>query len=304
MGEAMLTVAPARVGPLAQSRHADLSMAGAEATVAIGVRRLGHRTTWVSRLGDDAAGELVRNRLRGEGVQVVAATGPGPTGLMIKERPRAHVRHVSYYRTGSAAAALSVADVPESLDAAVVHVSGITPALSDSARQATRALVERARAAGALVSLDVNYRSALWSPAAAGECLRGLVRHADVAFAGVDEAALVLGTPDRDPARLAAAVQALGPATAVVTDGPRGSVLADETGVSAVPAVATVEVDPFGAGDAFVAGFLATVLDGGPPLEAVRRAAHVAALAVAAEGDWEGLPTAADLVADDRDIRR
>ena len=292
LGEVMVSLSANRIGPLRGARQLDVSAAGSEANVAIGVVRLGHSASWLSRLGADEFGELVRATLRGQGVTVCAAADPSaPTGLMVKERRTGDVGRVLYYRSGSAASRLGPADLPLALieSARILHVTGITPALSHSAADAVRHAVSVARAAGVTVSLDVNYRARLWDPSAAAVELRSLARQADLVFASVDELAVV--DADGDPERLLAE----GVHTVVVTDGAKGAYSVTAAGVVRQPAFPVRVVDPVGAGDAFVAGYLAGLLDDLDEPARMRQAAAAAAICVSAEGDWEGLPTTAEL---------
>jgi 2-dehydro-3-deoxygluconokinase len=202
---------------------------------------------------------------------------------------------VAYYRRGSAGSRLEPADLPlDTLRAAgVLHVTGITPALSPSARAATFAAIEEARAAGVPVSLDVNHRAALWSADEAGPVLAELAARADVLFAGDDEAALLGATGD--PEAIVKALSAYGPAQVVLKLGARGALAAVDSELLRVPAHAVVAVDPVGAGDAFVGGYLAELLLGADVASRLRTAAACGAFAVTVPGDWEGLPTRRDL---------
>ncbi|GLY87989.1 sugar kinase [Actinoallomurus iriomotensis] len=299
LGEAMVTFTPEQIGSLRHVRSLTASMAGSEATVAIAVRRLGHPATWVSRLGDDEPGELVLDRMRAEDLTLYVRRGPGPTGLMLKESPRAGARRAHYYRSGSAAASLRPDDLPPGLveSAAVLHVSGITMALGESPRHTVRSAVDRARAAGAMVSFDVNHRRRLWSATDARAHVTELLPHVDIAFASVSEARLLLDGATINVHDLADALRELGPGAVVVTDGPAGAVVADDHGTVHIPALAATEIDPFGAGDAFVGGSIAGLLDGMKLADAAALGSAVAAQAVAAPGDWEGLPTRGELAA-------
>jgi 2-dehydro-3-deoxygluconokinase len=292
LGEVMVSLSANRIGPLRGARQLDVSVAGSEANVAIGVVRLGHSASWLSRLGADEFGELVRGTLRGQGVTVCAPADPSaPTGLMVKERRTGDVGRVLYYRSGSAASRLGPADLPLALieSARVLHVTGITPALSRSAADAVRHAVSLARAAGVTVSLDVNYRARLWDPSAARVELSALARLADLVFASADELAMV--DADCDPERLLAD----GVHAVVVTDGSKGAYSVTAAGVVRQPAFPVRVVDPVGAGDAFVAGYLAGLLDDLDEPARMRQAAAAAAICVGAEGDWEGLPSTAEL---------
>ncbi|RSM47187.1 sugar kinase [Actinoplanes sp. ATCC 53533] len=295
LGETMGLVAADGIGSLEYARDFRFGIGGAESNVAVGVSRLGGSATWLGRVGPDAAGDLIERRLRAEGVHTVAIRDRAFTGLMVKHRRTAGLVHIDYHRTGSAGSRLAPADVPADLLSAarILHVTGITPALSDTARATVFHAVETARAAGVTVSVDVNYRGKLWSRYDAAPVLRDLVSRADVVFAGPDEAALVLGATEAPAAGLAA----LGPTEVVIKDGPRGctGLIAGER--YAVQALAVTVVDPVGAGDAFVAGYLAERLAGLAPAQRLATAVAVGAFAVTVPGDCEGLPSRADLAA-------
>lgn len=298
VGEAMLTVTARNIGPLRMATDAALSFAGSEATVAIGARRLGNDSCWVSRLGDDEAAALIRTRMHGEGVRVVARTDEArPTGLMLKERRSAETRRVSYYRQNSAASALSPDDLPAGIaeEAAFFHATGITAALSPSAADTVRAGITRANRAGVRVSFDVNHRSRLWPEDVARNTLLPLLPEIDTLFASVEEASLLLGTDAAPSVEVCTALRAFGPSTVVLTDGAHGSWWADGRTAGFQPATEAVTVDPFGAGDVFVAGFLSALLDGADNGEASSFASRAAAVAVATEGDWEGIPERRDV---------
>jgi 2-dehydro-3-deoxygluconokinase len=304
-GETMALVAPPGAEPLRHTTTLALSTGGAESNVAIGLARLGVRASWYGRVGDDALGGRVVRDVRGEGVAVHAVVDPAaPTGLMVKERRGPAVR-VSYYRRHSAGSRLCAADVPDAAvaGARILHVTGITPALSATARAAVSHAVAVARAAGTVVSLDLNHRRALWADADFGATIRSLLPSVDVVFAGAEEAALVVGPGT--PAAQASALAALGPAQAVLKLGAEGALCWADGTVVAAPAVPVTVVDPVGAGDAFVAGWLAEHLaDPADVRAALRTATACGALACTAPGDWEGTPFRPDLVPHEGDLVR
>jgi 2-dehydro-3-deoxygluconokinase len=295
LGETMAVLAPERVGPLRAATSGRLTVAGAESTVAIGVCRLGGTARWVGSLGEDELGELVIARLRAEGVDVRAERRTAATGLMIKERRTAATTRVHYYRAGLAGSQLAADQVNAAVlgESRWLHVTGITPALSPSAAEAVEAAVDAAVAAGTKVSFDVNHRTRLWSSDEAAGPLRGLAERADVVFATRSEAELLTGRPTRDDA---AAVRQLADVTAgtvVLKRGDQG-VLALEAGTRRSleqAAYPVTVIDPVGAGDAFVAGYLAEASREGTLEACLRLGAAVAAVAISCDGDWEGLPT-------------
>ncbi|WP_369255502.1 sugar kinase [Geodermatophilus amargosae] len=302
LGETMALLWPPEVGPLRHAPSLRLGVAGAESNLAVGAVRLGVPATWLGRVGDDEFGRLVATTLRGQGVTTTAVVDPGaPTGLMVKERRTARATRVLYYRSGSAGSRLGPGDLDPAViaGARVLHVTGITPALSASARAAVFAAVEEAVAAGVPVSLDLNYRSALWSAGEAGPVLRELVRRADVVLATEEEARLVVDAPD-DRA-LVAALAALGPRHVLLKQGAAGSLSGIEDRLYRVPARTVPVVDPVGAGDAFGAGYLSGLCRGLDAEERLGLATTAGAFAVSVPGDWEGLPSLADLALLDQD---
>lgn len=296
VGETMVLLTQAEAGRLRHATSLNLGIGGAESNVAIGVARLGLSSAWIGRVGADELGELVISRIRGEGVRVHATRDATvPTALMIKEHPTASLTRVHYYRAGGPGSRLRPGDLPAEafVGAGVLHLSGITSALSSTAHETVLAAIDRARGVGAIVSLDINYRAALWSAEEACVTLRDLAARADVLFAGDDEAKL-LGA-DGLPEALAQQLAALGPQQVIIKLGSRGAVaLADGEQLTTEP-VPVRAVDSVGAGDAFVAGYLSELLCGAPLVDRLTTAAACGAFAVTSPGDWEGLPTRADL---------
>ncbi|GAA4596517.1 sugar kinase [Planotetraspora phitsanulokensis] len=276
-----------------------LSVAGAESNVAIGLARLGHRVRWTGLVGADETGELVLRTLRAEGVDVSHARsdGRGPTGLILFERRIGDLTRVIYHRAGSAASYLDTADVLPALDPAprLLHVTGITPALGLGPAAAVDAAVRAAADAGVQVCLDVNHRSRLWSRDTAAEVLRPLASRLSVVIASDDELELVAPASATTEHERVAALLDAGVSEVVVkrgADGASGHTLAETLHVKARRVPVT---DLVGAGDAFVAGHLSGLLDGLDLAGCLERAVTAGAFAVASPGDWEGLPTRAEL---------
>ena len=294
LGETMVSL---RTGtPLRLGGTLSMTMAGAESNVAIGLTRLGHAVRWGGRVGADELGAYILRTLRAESVAVdtVVVDPERSTGLMLAERRVADVSRVSYYRAGSAGSAFSAADAAASLAEAprILHLTGITPALSASAAEAVSEAVRLARRAGALVSVDVNYRSKLWPPEEARPVLSELVRSAHIVIASEDELALV--APE-DESRAADDLAASGVTQLVIKRGARGATVWHDGEEHHAAAIRIPVLDTIGAGDAFTAGYLSGVLDGLPPAAALSRGTATGAFAVAALGDWEGLPTRDEL---------
>jgi 2-dehydro-3-deoxygluconokinase len=323
IGESLGLLVPDRPGRLAHVPHLRLGFGGAESNVAIGVARLGGRSAWVGRVGGDGLGELITRGIRAEGVEVHASVDPdAATALMIKERPRPGSSRVTYYRSVQAGSRLTAADIPDGVieRAAILHVTGISAGLGEGPLAAVHAAIDRAKAAGVIVSFDVNHRSALWrnvgdgndgdgntgasgsgngsnggSGRDAGAAYRELAARSDIVFAGDDEAALFTGR--RDPREQLEAIRGLGVACAVIKLGEHGAIVSEGDTVSARDAVRVDVVDTVGAGDAFVAGWLAETAAGASLEHRLETAVQCGALACTVDGDWEAAPTRADVTA-------
>jgi 2-dehydro-3-deoxygluconokinase len=295
LGEALVALVADEGRPLVDPGSFIPFVAGAEANVAMGLARLGRSVSFVGRVGADGLGHMVRNHLRGEGVDVqwLRDDADAPTGALARDRRSLPHCEVVYLRRGSAASRLEPADVEAAGEtiagAQWLHLTGITPALSPTCRAAVRSALQFARAGAVRVSLDVNLRRRLWSDREAAPVLAELAERCDVVIAGEDEAMLLCGSAD--PAVLADRFGV----EAVVKRGARGAAgwrkgeAAEEAGIPVTP------IDVVGAGDAFTAGYLDALLDGSGLGEALRRANACGAIAVAAVGDATGLPTRGEL---------
>lgn len=296
VGEGLISLVAASAGPLEDCRTFHRSLAGAEWNTAIALASAGIRTAVVSRVGDDGFGRFLLSELRRHGVDdsAVEIDRDAPTGLYVKElapRPDGAVDGtMHYYRTGSAASAMS----PETLaapaasallgSAALVHTSGITPALSATTRAAQETLFT-GRSTDRLLSFDVNWRRALWRgrEAEGMALLTELAHRADIVFCTRLDAEAVFGTAD--PQALRDLLP--GPRYLILTD-PRGAVAFDgaERAQSDAPAAPVVET--IGAGDAFAAGFLAGILTGLSLTGSLARAQRIATRALTSTRDHIG----------------
>ena len=294
IGESMALFVPAEPGPPDEVRTWLRTIGGAESNVACHLPALGVPSGWVSAVGDDPFGRSLVREIASAGVDVsgVVTDPVRPTGLYVKESG-AGGSPVRYYRAGSAASGLG----PELLSrlnfdgVRVLHLSGITPSLSDSCLALVRALLERPRG-DLLVSFDVNHRPALWAGRDLS-VLAELAGQADLVLTGDDEAERVWGTGD--PVRLRSLLPK--PRTLVVKHGERGATLVEgDAEPLFAPALKVDVVEPVGAGDAFAAGFLAATLRGADPLTRLRRG-HLQAAATLLTQDDVGAPLPEDVVA-------
>jgi len=290
LGETMVSLRSE--GPLTIPGALTARIAGAESNVCVGLARLGHAVRWVSRVGDDPYGRALVGALRAENVDVtgVVVDPSRPTGLMVAEQRTADLTTVSYYRAGSAASALGPEDVVRLGPARILHVTGITPALSPSAGVAVARAVEDT--SYSLVSLDVNHRARLVDRDALAALLRPLLGHVSLVVGSHDELEIVADGGARElVARGIEVVETRGGDGAAAWV-PRADGTAE---VVEVPALPVTVVDTVGAGDAFTAGYLSATLDGLPTAQRLARATGVAAFCVSTRGDYAGLPTRAEL---------
>lgn len=294
----MALVYPA--GPVGLDAGSELrmDMAGAEANLCIGLSRLGHRAMFISRVGDDPFGARIRAQLILEKVEVhgLITDAEAPTGVFFRENLADGQRRVYYYRSGSAASHLGPEDVRQEWFAGVkiVHLTGITPALSKSCAEACRKAIRLAKDVGALVSFDPNYRPRLWDEETARKSLLPFIEQADLLLMGHEDARAILCAEGSEDCLLAAA--AIGPQVVVLKQAERGALAWMGGKIIHVPAYPVERVlDPVGAGDGFDAGFLAGWLRGFTMEESLRLGARVGAAAVGVFGDYHGYPHAEEI---------
>lgn len=293
LGESMVMLVPQRRGRLVDGHPFTAAVGGAESNVACYLARLDVPARWVSRVGDDAFGRLVLDSVAGAGVDTdgVVVDAALPTGCYVKELDEGSTR-VRYYRGGSAASAMGP-ELAESAglgSASVLHLSGITAALSASCRALMDRLTHRARG-DTLVSFDANWRPALWPDGEGPEVTARLARRADLVYVGRDEAAAMWGLDE--PAEIAAFLEH--PPALVVKDAERGATLLRGDQRTWVPSLRVDVVEPVGAGDAFAAGFIAGTLAGLPDHRRLRLGHAVAASALGTPHDLGTLPELEEL---------
>ncbi|MFI9047642.1 sugar kinase [Streptomyces sp. NPDC053427] len=296
LGESMVTFLPTTAGRLADVPAFERAIGGAESNVACGLAAAGHRAKWVGRVGADGFGDHLVAAIAAYGVDTgaVRRDPARPTGIYFRTAgDRATDAHeVAYYRAGSAASAMAVANMD--LDAVrsgrVLHLSGITAALSGDCLALTRELTVRRTAGRPLVSFDVNHRPGLWRDAAdvGPEVLLDFARGADLVFVGEDEARDAWGITGGPDAVRAALPE---PALLIVKRGAAGAVAYDRHGTRhAEPAPRVEVVAAVGAGDAFAAGFLSATLRGLPVRTRLRHGHLWAAAALTVPGDLAAPP--------------
>ncbi|WP_236783041.1 sugar kinase [Arthrobacter sp. QXT-31] len=301
----MLT--PAQAVPLHQATELHCGIGGAESNVAMGLAAMGMDTHWIGRVGRDGFGTRILRELEDHGVGVsgVEVDDFLPTGLYVKVPAQDSDPHggssVLYYRQGSAASAMGPAmlgnpAVSSLLDnAALIHLSGITAALSPECLELVETVLTEPRDGG-LISFDVNWRAALWA-GRDRSVLQRLANLADIVLVGKDEAGNAFGTTDEaelrsmlpDPEVLVIKNEAI---SAIALT--RGDSAGDGTREE-VPALSVAVVEPVGAGDSFAAGYLSGMLFGLGQKASLRRGHVAAACTLTVHGDRGPLPDAAQL---------
>ena len=300
IGETMVMFAPEEAGRLRYIENYRKKIAGAESNVAITVSRLGRHAGFISALGDDEFGRFIYGELMSEGVDVsqIRFDAGHATGIMFKQIHMQRETSVYYYRANSAASHMTPDIVHDSYfhDCKLLHITGITPALSSDCRDTLWQAIHTARSHGARISFDPNLRLKLWSAEEAKPVLIQLVQAADIVLPGLDECNLLYGTdtPEGHADRLLRE----GASIAVIKLGNKGAFVASRKGAfHAAPYPVAQILDPIGAGDAFAAGFLTGLLEGQTLQESARMANAMGALALASYDDYQSLPDRRELAA-------
>ena len=288
LGEVLLRLAVPAPQRIETAQQLDVQIGGAEANVAAAAARLGLSTAWISALPDNAWGDRVLRELIGHGVDCagvrrIAGARLGVYFLEYATAPRP-IR-VLYDRRDSAFARLG----PDDVDwepvrrARVVHLSGITPALGAT----SRALIDRAlQEVRCELSFDLNYRATLWSGDQARAFTTPILPRVRYLFIGAEEARVVFGI-DGEPEHVLTALARLAPqASIALMQGADGCTVLHDGRILRPRRRHPVElVDPIGAGDAYVGGFLWATLTGRAVEDAIDAGQAVAALKCSMWGD-------------------
>jgi len=299
IGEPMGLLMARKPGPLSRADSYDLAACGAELNVAIGLKRLGHPASYMTKLGRDPFGSVVLSCIRenGIGTELISYSDDHTTGFMLKGLALEGDPEIFYYRKGSAASTLSPADV-DCIDFSsyrLLHMTGILPPLSDSCLAASFEAMKQARKAGLMVTFDPNLRPQLWKDTdTMVTCINQLALMADIVFPGVKEGLILTGSSDPDAISdfyLSKGVKAV-----ITKVGSKGAYVATPQGRTMVPGFHVDKVvDTVGAGDGFAAGCLSAILEGASFVDAARRGNAVGAIQVTVRGDNNGLPTPGQL---------
>lgn len=269
---------------------------GDTSNAAIAAARQGARVGYLSAIGDDVYGDMLRELWAREGVDHAGVrTDPEAFTAVyfVNHDERGH--HFSFFRRGSAASRLRPHDLPREriAQARVLHLSGISAAISESACDTCFAAVAIAREAGVQVSVDTNLRLKLWPLARARAVLRELIGLSDVCLPSLEDIAAISGL--EDPEALVDYCHDLGAGTVALKLGAQGALVSDGRARTRIAPHACRSVDATGAGDTFGGALLARLVAGDGLEAAARYAAVAAALSTQGYGAVEPIPMAAQV---------
>ncbi|MCM3118531.1 sugar kinase [Neobacillus sp. MER 74] len=298
-GEAMAMFMANHPGPLHEVSQFTRELAGAETNVAIGLARLGLRSGWASKVGNDAFGKFVIERIKNENVDTghVLIDPHYPTGFQLKSMVLEGDPEVQYFRKGSAASHLNCEDFNEEYfqHAKHMHMTGIPLALSESTRAFAKQALTFMKKNGKKVSFDPNLRPTLW--ASQEEMVREINEvafQADYVLPGITEGEILTGF--KEPREIASFYLEKGVELVVIKLGAEGAFYKTATEEGTVRGFHVEKVvDTVGAGDGFAVGVISGLLEGLNVQDAVLRGNAIGALAVQSPGDNDGYPTKAVL---------
>lgn len=298
-GEPMAMFTAEEEGSLEEVELFRRSLAGAEVNVCTGLTRLGHNVSYVTKLGEDPMGKYIKNFLNREGIGTEFLTFDSvyKTATMLKSKVSKGDPVTAYYRKGSAFSHMNSEDIEKINfeDVKLVHVTGIPPALSESCREATYRLIERAKEHGVFITFDPNLRPSLWeSEEVMVKIINDLSAKCDLILPGTGEGRVLAGT--ENPEEIADFYQHLGINEVIVKLGSRGAYVRSgsksfyQSGIKVEKVIDTV-----GAGDGFAVGIISGKLEDLSLEESVIRANAIGAIQVTFVSDNEGLPTRKEL---------
>jgi 2-dehydro-3-deoxygluconokinase len=270
---------------------------GDTSNFAIAAARQGARVGYLSALGDDPYGAMLRRLWTAEGVDHAdVPTDPEAFTAIYFVTHDAQGHHFHFFRKGSAASRLTPAQLPREriAQARVLHLSGISLAISESACETGFAAMEVARAAGVAVSFDTNLRLKLWPLARAREVMSEALRRCDIALPSLDDVRALTGLDDPDA--LVDHCLALGARIVALKLGEAGALVASAQERHRIAPHPCQPVDATGAGDTFGGAFVARWVAGDTLLQAGRYAAAAAALSTQGYGAVEPIPYAQQVV--------
>ena len=298
-GEALSVFISSDTDSVMSAKKFERVTAGAEVNVAVTLSRLGLKSAYFSRFGNDQLGSVMLADIAAEGVDISLAKRVNSfTAAMVRNPGKAAPVEISYLRKGSAASTIEPADILDSYisSARWLHTTGITCAISQSGAATVKHALTKAASLGIKSSFDLNLRRKLWSEEDAKKTLQPLAENIELLIGGEDEYQVVFG--DGDAKKLLIQANQRGCAIAVMTKGDQMMRYAIEGEYGEITPPKVVAVDPVGSGDAFTGGTIAGLLSGLSALDALKQGSICGALVASMFGDWTGIPTGSAGVVD------
>ena len=266
--------------------------AGAELNVAVTLSRLGLKSQYFSRFGNDQLGSVMLADIEAEGVDIsLVKRVDSFTGAMVRNSGKSQVVEISYLRKGSAASTIEPQDILESYisSAKWLHTTGITCAISTTGAATVKYALSKAASLGIKSSFDLNIRRRLWSEADAKKVLAPLASNIELLIGGEDEYQVVFGS--NEPKKILAEANKRGCRIAVMTKGDQQLRYCVDGNYDEITPPKVIALDPVGSGDAFTGGAIAGLLSGMSVNQALLQGSICGALVASMFGDWTGIPT-------------
>ncbi|MDA3030274.1 MAG: sugar kinase [Actinomycetota bacterium] len=266
--------------------------AGAELNVAVTLSRLGLKSQYFSRFGNDQLGSVILADIEAEGVDIsLVKRVDSFTGAMVRNSGKSQVVEISYLRKGSAASTIEPQDILDSYisSAKWLHTTGITCAISTTGAATVKYALSKAVSLGIKSSFDLNIRRRLWSEADAKKVLAPLASNIELLIGGEDEYQVVFGS--NEPKKILAEANKRGCRIAVMTKGDQQLRYCVDGNYEEITPPKVIALDPVGSGDAFTGGAIAGLLSGMSVDQALRQGSICGALVASMFGDWTGIPT-------------
>lgn len=299
IGDAMIAMCPSQKGPIMFCNTFERKLGGAELNVVIGCARLGLKSGWISRLGNDDFGRHIVKTVRGEGVDIseVKLVDEYPTSVYFREVLSDGSSRSFYYREKSPTSTMKSEELNEEYikQAKVLHITGVFPSITKNNQEIILEAVKLAKKHNLVVSFDPNIRLKMWTKEEAKAYIEKLLPNVDILLIGDEEIEIILGDTTIEDA--IKTFHGYGIEKVIVKKGAKGALGSDGKNVYEVDAIKPKAlVDTVGAGDGFAAGFLTSLVQGKTLEECVKFANAVGSLVVGVEGDNEGLPYYEDVL--------
>lgn len=299
LGEAMIVFIAENEGEFTDIEHFSKGIAGAELNVSMGLSRLGHKVSYITRLGNDVFGTYIKDIINKEKIlsDNILIDFSSSTGFYFKTKVKDGDPEVHYFRKNSAASNLTCQDI-ENTDfsgAKILHITGITAALSENSLDAVYAAINKARENNMLITFDPNIRLQLWkSKEYMIEVLNDIASKCDVILPGIKEGNILTGKETKG--EIADFYLNYGAKAVIIKNGADGAYLKTPEEEKIVPGFRVKQVvDTVGAGDGFATGVLSGLLNGNSYEESIVKGNAIGALMVTSKEDNAILPTEEEL---------